>query len=53
VTDMSGTTRRPISFLGIEHPADLAVQARTSRQADSINNDWAARYRDILAAIRG
>jgi trehalose 2-sulfotransferase len=53
VADMSGITRRSLSFLGIEHPADLAVQARTSRQADSINNDWAARYRDILAANRG
>lgn len=53
MTDMSGTTRGSLSFLGIEHPVDLAVQAQTARQADSINDDWAARYRSTLTAGRG
>jgi LPS sulfotransferase NodH len=49
VADMAGTIRRALAFLGIVAPADLRIQERTARQADALNQEWAARYRELLA----
>jgi LPS sulfotransferase NodH len=45
VDDMAGAVSRALAFLGIDPPADLCVAARTERQADELNADWARRYR--------
>ena len=50
VADMVGATRRVLGFLGIVPPQDLRIVARTARQADALNQQWAARYRELLAA---
>jgi hypothetical protein len=47
---MVGATRRVLGFLGIVPPQDLRIVARTARQADALNQQWAARYRELLAA---
>jgi LPS sulfotransferase NodH len=41
--DMAGATRGVLHFLGIEAAGDLA--ARHRRQADALNQEWAARYK--------
>jgi trehalose 2-sulfotransferase len=50
VADMVGTTRRVLAFLGIVPPEDVQITAGTASQADALNRQWAARYRELLAA---
>jgi trehalose 2-sulfotransferase len=50
VADLVGTTRRVLGFLGIVPPADVQIMARTASQADALNQRWAARYRELVAA---
>jgi LPS sulfotransferase NodH len=50
VADMAGTTRRVLAFLGIAPPEDVQIVARTARQTDALNQQWAAHYRELLAA---
>ena len=50
VADMVGTTRRVLAFLGIVQPQDVQIVAGTARQADALNQQWAARYRELRAA---
>lgn len=50
VADMVGTTRRVLAFLGIVPPEDVRIAASTASQADALNQQWAARYRELLAA---
>jgi LPS sulfotransferase NodH len=45
VADMEGVTRRLLEFLGVAAPGDMAIEPRHARQADSVNAEWAARYR--------
>ncbi|MFM9107794.1 MAG: Stf0 family sulfotransferase [Chloroflexota bacterium] len=53
VRDYEPTTRRMLEFLGIAAPADLVIgQPRTVRLADDTTDEWAARFRDALAAGR-
>ena len=52
VADKAGTTRRALAFLGIEVPADLRIQESTAKQADALNQEWAARYSSLLTARR-
>ena len=47
---MVGTTRAVLGFLGIVPPEDVQIVARTASQADALNRQWAARYRELLAA---
>jgi trehalose 2-sulfotransferase len=49
VADMVGTTRAVLAFLGIVPPQDVQIAARTASQADALNRQWAARYRELLA----
>lgn len=46
---MAGTTRRALAFLGVVASADPRIQEPTARQADALNQAWAARYRALLA----
>lgn len=48
--DMVGTTRGVLGFLGIVPPQDVQIVARTASQADALNQQWTARYRELLAA---
>jgi hypothetical protein len=50
VADMVGTTRRVLAFLGIVPPEDVRIVAKTASQADVLNQQWAAGYREVLAA---
>ena len=50
VADMVGTTRRVLGLLGIAPPEGVQIAARTASQADALNQQWAARYRELLAA---
>ena len=50
VADIVGITRRVLGFLGIVPPEDVQIIARTASQADALNQQWGARYRELLAA---
>jgi len=39
--------RRVLVHLGLDAPAVLAVEPRTQRQADAVNEDWIRRYREL------
>jgi LPS sulfotransferase NodH len=43
--DLAGTTRGVLTHLGLDPDAGRPVTARHRRQADRLNDDWAARYR--------
>jgi hypothetical protein len=47
---MVGTTRAMLGFPGIVPPEDVQILAKTASQADALNQQWAARYRGLLAA---
>jgi len=44
--DPVGTTREILAFLGLSLPEGRGITPRHRRQADSLNDDWARRYRD-------
>jgi trehalose 2-sulfotransferase len=46
--DMEGVTRRLLEFLGVAVPGDTPIEPRHTRQADSVNSEWAARYRQMV-----
>jgi LPS sulfotransferase NodH len=43
--DLTGTTRGVLTFLGLDPEAGRPIQPRHRRQADRLNEEWAARYR--------
>ncbi|MDB1089056.1 Stf0 family sulfotransferase [Streptomyces sp. ACA25] len=43
--DATGVTRRLLGSLGLELPPGRAIVLRHRRQADELNDQWAARYR--------
>jgi trehalose 2-sulfotransferase len=45
--DPAGEVRRSLAFLGVDAPADLAVEHVTERQANAVNDDWIRRYRQL------
>ncbi len=45
--DPAGQVRRVLTYLGVDPPADLAVEHVTERQADGVNDDWLRRYREL------
>jgi LPS sulfotransferase NodH len=47
--DPTATARRVLGFVGVDVPADLAVEPRTERQADAVNEEWVRRYRELAA----
>jgi trehalose 2-sulfotransferase len=48
VADMEGVTRRLLEFLGVAMPTDTPIEPKHARQADSVNAEWAARYRQMV-----
>jgi LPS sulfotransferase NodH len=48
VADMEGVTRRLLEFLGVAVPEDAPIEPQHARQADSVNAEWAARYRQMV-----
>jgi trehalose 2-sulfotransferase len=44
-TDLTGTTRGVLSYLGLDPDAGHPIEPRHRRQADRLNEQWAARYR--------
>jgi trehalose 2-sulfotransferase len=46
--DMAGTARGVLAFLGIGLPADARLEPQHERQADGLNAEWAARYRQMV-----
>jgi LPS sulfotransferase NodH len=42
--------RRVLDHIGVEVPADVAIQPRTERQSDAVNEDWIRRYRELADA---
>ena len=48
VADMEAVTRRLLDFLGVAVPEDTAIAPQHERQADSVNAEWAARYREMV-----
>lgn len=53
VRDYEPTTRRMLQFLGIAIPEELVIgDPRTVRLADDTTDEWAARFREALAAGR-
>jgi LPS sulfotransferase NodH len=49
VADMEGVTRGVLDYLGLAVPDDTPIEPQHSRQADSVNADWAASYRRAIA----
>ncbi|MGW4943183.1 Stf0 family sulfotransferase [Actinoplanes sp. NPDC004185] len=47
--DLTGTTRGVLSFLDLDPEAGGPIQPRHRRQADRLNEEWAARYRTETA----
>jgi LPS sulfotransferase NodH len=47
--DLTGTTRGVLTFLGLDPEAGRPIQPRHRRQADRLNEEWAARYRTETA----
>lgn len=47
--DLTGVTRGVLEFLGLDADAGDPVRPRHHRQADRLNQDWAARYRTEAA----
>ena len=48
VADMEAVTRRLLGFIGAAVPGDTPIEPRHARQADSVNAEWAARYRQMV-----
>ena len=48
VADMEAVTRRLLGFLGVAVPGDTPIEPQHARQADSVNAEWAARYRQMV-----
>jgi LPS sulfotransferase NodH len=44
-TDMAGTTRDILAYLGLDLPAGRSIVARHRRQADALTREWMERYR--------
>jgi LPS sulfotransferase NodH len=51
VADMHGTVRETLAFLGLDLPVSRRITPRHERQADSLNADWARRYRNDVALM--
>lgn len=50
--DRTQVTRQVLAWLGLEAPEPLFTrELRFTRQGDSINDDWAARYRDEAGGV--
>jgi LPS sulfotransferase NodH len=49
VEDTEGVTRGVLAFLGVELPSGAMVEAQVVKQADGLNDEWAARYREAAA----
>jgi LPS sulfotransferase NodH len=47
--DLTGTTRGVLTFLGLDPDEGRPIQPRHRRQADLLNEEWAARYRTETA----
>jgi LPS sulfotransferase NodH len=47
--DLPGATRGVLAFLGLDPGASRPIKSRHRRQADRLNDDWAARYRTEAA----
>jgi LPS sulfotransferase NodH len=47
VGDPAETARRALAFVGVDVPEGFAVDPRTERQADAVNEDWIRRYREL------
>jgi LPS sulfotransferase NodH len=43
--DLTGVTRAVLTYLGLDPDAARRIEPRHRRQADALNDDWAARYR--------
>ena len=52
VADSTLSVRRVLAHVGVEAPADLAVEPRTEHQADQVNEDWIRQYRDLASRDR-
>jgi LPS sulfotransferase NodH len=48
VADMQAVTRNVLGFLGVAASGDTPIEPQHARQADSVNADWAARYRQMV-----
>ena len=48
MADMEAVTRRLLGFLGVAVPGDTSIAPKHARQADSVNAEWAARYRQMV-----
>ncbi|MEP6853017.1 MAG: Stf0 family sulfotransferase [bacterium] len=47
VADMAGVTRGVLGFLSLALAEDQTISPRDQRQADELNDEWIARYRDM------
>jgi LPS sulfotransferase NodH len=47
VADPAPVVRRALAYLGVDAPAGFAPTTRTRRQADSQNDEWMRRYREL------
>jgi trehalose 2-sulfotransferase len=50
VADPAAIVRAALALLGLTLPDDLAVEPRTTRQADRRSEEWIRRYRELAAA---
>ena len=48
VADMEAVTRRLLGSLDVAVPEDTAIAPQHERQADSVNAEWAVRYRQMV-----
>ena len=48
VADMEEVTRRLLDFLGVAVPGGTPIEPQHARQADAVNAEWAARYRQMV-----
>jgi LPS sulfotransferase NodH len=48
VADMEAVTRSVLGFLGVALPDDTPIKPQHERQADTVNAEWAARYRQMV-----
>lgn len=47
VVDPAGVARGALAYLGVQARADFAPSPWTRRQADSLNDEWMRRYREL------
>ena len=49
--DPTATARRVLAFVGVDVPPGFAVAPATELQADTVNEDWIRRYRELTRSL--